>query len=306
MGKSKNIRDLEKEDTEFRAYINGVSSELKSDSNSAREEMSSAIRDFYVSYHGDHQLVLEGENADFYQESEFSLEKIVGIVNAIAKAVLGTVETVDGVSFDSKGVEEAKKTVGQAVGTAGALELYVASKALEVISAALVSLGSNASAGYRSAYKSIPLGYGMQLFTITAAKSFKQQKFLGGSTIVENLYVYKMFFSLEQAKKEGQRTLVTMYSDQLAALASRAKDLYRQLGAGTIALEQYAKMSEVIDGLIDKVTEKLDRLKREDEKTLLAARRDVLSSVKATTEAQRKIVAAELSRVQARIALQVD
>lgn len=261
MGKSPSIADLEKQEDDFRAYIQKLEAELSSKASTAKADLQKTIEQFYSSNnYDDAKDFVSGENYDFMQKSEFSLANLKGIVDAISKAIFAGAAPPSGADVNTESVADASKALGQEVAEIADLELYIAGKAFDVLSAVILSFGTTDTLAFSTSIKSESLGYGLQLFTTIASESYTSHSFFNNNEIYEYLYIYDVKFSEKQAKVEIDQTLVQLYQNQIATFTSKVDDLLSQLENGTISPEAYQSLSDIYQTLIDKTTAKVKEL----------------------------------------------
>ena len=87
MGHSRSVHDLQKQEDNFRAYLNKLQAELESRSDKYLEAMEKNINDFYKLNGFSSERFIYGKNADFMQKSEWSLKNVKHIIDSIAKAI---------------------------------------------------------------------------------------------------------------------------------------------------------------------------------------------------------------------------
>jgi hypothetical protein len=264
MGKSKSIAELEKQEDDFRQYLNKLQTELANKAASAKTDLQKTIDKFYGDNHyDDAKDLVSGENTHFEQSSEFSLANLKSIIDAISKTVFAGAAAPTGTDVNKEGVEKATKDLGAAVGKVTDLELYIAGKAFDVLSQTILSFGASNSLTFSSATKSEALGYGLQLFTVVAADSYKSTSFFNNQDINEYLYIYDVKFSLKQSKAEMTETLVESYENQIVAFTDMVNKQLEKLEQGTITPEQYQAVSDTYQSMIDRVQAQVDKLKSE-------------------------------------------
>jgi hypothetical protein len=261
MGKSPSIQDLEAKENDFRAYLAQLEQELAQKSANVGAQMATTISAFYTNNnYTDAKDIVSGQNYDFMHSSEFSLDNMKAIIDAISKAVFAGAPAPSGATVSSEGTGAVASGLGPEVGAIENLELYIAGQVFDVLSNVILSFGTSTEVTFNTNLQSKPLGYGMQMFTAVSADSYKSTSFFNDEYIYEYLYMYDVKFSLQQSKAEAAQTLVELYQDQIAAFKQREEDLLSKLEQGTLDPAAYTTTNAAYDTLIATATAKLSQL----------------------------------------------
>lgn len=256
MGSSPSISEMKKKEKAFSEWLDGREAKLNARLNALLKLQNKQIASYYSENSwSDDKSMGSGSNTDFQHQSDFTMKNLKKIVDAVGKAMFSDSAAPGGVKVDpsesKKAVDAAKALGGATVGAAN-VELYIASKVFDVLSGVIMSFGTSTSLSYTHTYKSVSLGYGMQLFCTTTADSVESHGFFTDETIFEYLYIYEVRFSESQAKTEGERQLVDQYENAIAAFETRLNDLDDEVANGKISGEQYADQSGIWTKLINK------------------------------------------------------
>lgn len=262
MGKSQSIQQMESKEDDYRQYLSKIQDQLNQRANLAEKDMDNRVDDFYK--HNNYQMIdfISGKNSDFMQSSEWSLENVKKIIDAISKAVFGAKGPVP------EGTEvKNKEKITSSISEAENLQVYIAGKCFDVLSGIIESFGSASSVSYNSSYKEVSLGNGLHLFAMVISDSYKSQSFFDNQEIYQYLYIYKVFYSAEEAKTEAKMEITGMYEDQITTFKNKVEDLLQQLTDDKITPAQYESTYNIYQKMIDDSVAKLNELK-----TLLAAK----------------------------------
>ncbi|NWH08950.1 MAG: hypothetical protein HXY22_09965 [Alphaproteobacteria bacterium] len=209
-------------------------------------------------------VCVQGANADFQHESEFTLKNLKAIIDAIGGALFSSGSSVPGAKTDAdagKKAVQAAVTMGGAAADAATVGLYIAGKVFDILSGVLMSFDASTKLAYTHSYKSESLGYGMTLFCTVAAESYQSQSFFNDEYIFQYLFLYEVRFSVLQAQSEGKQDLVRQYENALAAFETRLNDLDGKVQAGKLSAAEYVDQSKAWNDLIDATQAKLLNLK---------------------------------------------
>lgn len=264
MGHSASIAEMAQKEDEYRAYLQKLKSNLEAQSKQALTDMQTRINDFYNENGYNKTAFIGGQNADFMQRSEWSMQNVKVIIDAIAKAVFGDSKAPEGVTIDKA------EAIGAAISAMEHMEIYIAGKCFEVLSGIVESFGSSSSLSSQSHYDHKPLGYGLHLFTTVVAESYTSESFFKNTEIYEYLYIYEVNYSLEEAEKEAKLAKTKLYSDQIAAFVKKGEDLLKKMEVGEMTPEQYKAQDAIYETLIEASTKKLAELKDQKVKAVKA------------------------------------
>jgi hypothetical protein len=256
MGKSQSIQQMESKEDEYRAYLTKIQEQLNQRANTAEKDMDDHISAFYKENNYDKINFVSGKNSDFMQSSEWSLDNVKKIIDAISKAVFGASGNVP---VDT--TVENKEKVSTSILESENLQLYIANKCFDVLSGIITSFGSSSSLSYSSSYKEVSLGNGLHLFTTVIADSYKSESFFENQEIYQYLYIYKVFFSTAEARTEAKIDIVSLYEDQVETFKNKIEALLQELTDDKISAEQYENVSEIYQNLINQTVAKLDAIK---------------------------------------------
>ena len=247
MGKSKSIAELEQNEDLYRDYLTKLQDVLEKRAQTQIDTMLKQANDYYQTNGWEYKEFINGKNVDFLQRSEWSLDNVKHIIDAIAKSVFGGGggNLPDGVTVQS--VEE----LGASLAEMANLELYIAGRAFELISGIVESFGSSSSVSFNGSTRSTPLGNGFHLFASVVCDSYKSKSFFKDEEIYEYLYVYEIRFSEGEAKEQAQIGLTKLYEDQIATFELKTEDLLKQLEEDAITPEQYHTTSSIYQDLIN-------------------------------------------------------
>ena len=262
MGSSPSIQDMKAKNEEFQAYLSSIQQDLDTKTSAAMKQMQANITNFYATNnYTDAKIMVQGQNSEFMHETEFSLENVKKVVDAISAAVFSKKPAPDGATVNTSTVQAAEAALGAAVGAMSNLQLYMASQVLDVMSSVLLNFGKSTSVSYETTTETKSLAYGLQMFTTVAASSYRSNSFFNNEYINQYLFVYDVRFSLQQSKTEQTLGLVQAYSNELVGFEKNLNKLIDQLVDGSLTPELYAKGKEVYTKLIADVQAEIASLK---------------------------------------------
>lgn len=224
MGKSPSIQDLEARDQEFQSYINNMQTQLNGQADGMDKHIADRITEWKAGA-PDAKIMVSGRNLDFVHESSFSLEKLQGILNTIAKAVFAGNEAPPGTTVESTAQKDVEKTLGSAVTEMAAVELYIAGKVFDVLGNIIYNFGSSTTVTFNSSITSEALGLGLQMFVGVGEQTYNSESFFNNETIYEYVYTYQVFYSLQQLKDETDRTIAAGLANQVTDFEAKMRTI---------------------------------------------------------------------------------
>lgn len=254
MGKSQNIAQLVQQNQSYQDYLQKLQDDLISKSKKYESDMKDALEKFYKDNNWEKEDFISGQNADFMQESDWSLDNVQSIISAIASSIFGNGKTPDGVKVTEGG------DASMAISDMASWETYIAGKCFEVLSGIIESFGSASSVQFSSSYKDEPLGNGFHLFVTVMCNSYKSKDFFDNQEIYEYLYLYEIKYSTGEAKQQANIGLTKLYEDQIAVLISMSEDLLKKLQKNEITLQQYQTTNSNLENAIQDAKNELNTL----------------------------------------------
>lgn len=170
MGKTPNIQTEAQRLADFNKYLQDLKSDLDTKAQNVDKELNDAITKFYKDNKYDDAVdIISTKNTDFMQLGQFSLDNLVNIAQQIAKVIFsGTGDLPSGTKSNKQGTDAVKQSVsdfsGEGAKAVTAISNYTAARAIDVISSIILSTNTTSAISYSSELKSVPIGYGMQLF----------------------------------------------------------------------------------------------------------------------------------------------
>lgn len=246
MGQSPSIKQMAEKEDEYRSYLAKLRAELKKRSGEMTADLDKNVENFYKQNSWTKTGFITGENADFVHEAEWSLKNVKNIIDQIGKAV-----------FDSAGklpegvTVQKSDAVSKALGAMEGLEVYIAGKVFAVLSGIVESFGSATEITFTTGYKDEPIGNGFHLFASVAEDSYTSHDFFNNEKIIEYLYVYRVYFSQDEAKKQGNIMLTQLYEDQIQTFSTKVEELLTKLTNGKLTPEQYQAQVQIYNTLIE-------------------------------------------------------
>jgi hypothetical protein len=220
MGKSKGIEDKEKENQEFRSFMDKLQIEAKAQENAIQAELDALIVKHYEANKWEHARLFGNRQSDYQNYSDWSLDRIVKITESIGNALKGG-------NFPSKAVpesDEAKKsTVEEAKeflqSFTNDYDLIIA-RVQAILSAVLSQFSVASSVSQKSVLKDMPLAGGLHLFFGSVGSVYQNNKFFSNQFIGSFQIVFEAHMSVQEAKAIGLQQILATTEYELNTLNS--------------------------------------------------------------------------------------
>lgn len=239
MGKSKSISEQEKSSQEFQQYVEKMNENMDNRQAALGTVLDGMQEEHYKPF-SDKALLIEGKYSHLTTVSQWSLQSVSDIIDACAKAIFGSKAPV-GSKKEEMGEESAASI--QAIKER---ESYIANAAFDVVQSIVGSFQNSTSTSVERKLDGKPIAPGMTLFIGVENNAFSSQKFFSKEKIVQTIFVFKVYYSLQEGKTQSALSDLQVYEDQ--------KQVFRK------KIEILAKMVEELDPLDDAFEEKYTKL----------------------------------------------
>ncbi|TBB57306.1 hypothetical protein ELH43_40820 [Rhizobium ruizarguesonis] len=256
MGHSPSIAQLSAKQTAFNDYLKTLESQLHQKAAGTEKALQDLITNTYKTDGRHHQVYIKGQKTEFMLSSDWSMDNVKKIIDAIGKAMFGNSKDMpNGINMEAE-----TEKMGAAIKGMANLELYMTSKVFDVLSGAIQSFGSSSSLTYNTELKTEPLGNGFRLFAAISADSFKSTEFFNSDSISEYMYTFEVQFSEQEASLQASIEIAKLYEDQITAFVQKSEDLLSQLENDRLNPVQYRSLADVYQKMIEGARAKLKAL----------------------------------------------
>ena len=218
MGKTSTIKDKEKQDAEFRSFMEKLGTESKADEDKLLAEIRTLVDEHYESNGWDHARLFGERRSDYQNYSDWGLDRVNAIIKSIGDALAAgdyPSSKVPGSDEASKStIEEAKKFKGI---FAGDYSLIVA-RVQALISGALSQFSIRSEVTRKSELRDLPLSGGLHLFFASSGKVYKENRFFSNQFIGAFQIVFEAYVSADEAKYVGIQLILATTEQELAIL----------------------------------------------------------------------------------------
>jgi len=224
MGKSQSIQDLQAQDNQFAAYIQGIEKQLNEQADAMDSHIKQQIDDWKTNS-SDARVIVTGRNLDFVHEASFSLEKLQNILGTISSAVFAGTGAPPGTKVDDAAQKQVEETLGSAVQQTAAMELFIAGKVFDVLGNIIYNFGSSTTTTFNSSITNEALGLGLQMFVGVGEQTYNSQSFFHNESIFEYVYTYQVYYSLKQLQQEAEQGIANGLANQIAKFEDRMRTI---------------------------------------------------------------------------------
>lgn len=286
MGKSKSIAKQQKLNKEFQQYIDEMSSNMDQRQEALGKELEAMEEEHYKQY-PDKAILIDGNYSHLTTMSEWTLKSVESIIDSCSKAIFGA-DTPEG-SEKEKTSEEVSKSVMAMTD----LELYIAKSAFSIIQGVIGSFSDLTSTSVEKKVDGKPIAPGMTLFIGVENNAYSSKGFLKSDEIVQTIFVYKVYYSIEEGKAQSALSDLQMYEDQKTAFRKQIEAVTQEISELDPAkknfknkLIQYKDNISLLEDCLDEITAKIKELKAKDERKDKYLTNRIINRAYAAIEAQ--------------------
>jgi hypothetical protein len=256
MGKSNTIEQQAKLNADFQKYIDEQTKVLDEMAAKAEVEIKARIDDYYKQGNWkDAAPLIQGKYQHLSTVSEWSLDSVTKMINALHDAIFGKAPAPDG----SKAPAQTSDLAAN-VAKMSDMTLLITSAAFNAVQGIMASLTSGTETNIQKDYATKELAPGLTLFVCVIENQFRSSSFLNNEIVLQSGYVFDTRFSSEQAGDIAK-------FDQVQSLISQqhtAQDLIHKFNVALEALdvdaEDYDAKSTKYQASIDKLNDRVKAL----------------------------------------------
>lgn len=218
MGKSDTIKDKEKQDQEFRQYMEKLDAESKAEETKLLREIRDLVKEHYDANKWDHARLFGERRSDYQNYSDWGLERVNAIIESIGNALktgdYPSAKVPGSESAEPSTIEKAKEFLGI---FAGDYSLIIA-RVQALISGAISQFSVKSDATRKSELRDMPLSGGLHLFFASSGKVYKEQRFFSNQFIGSFQIVFETHMSVDEARYLGLKQILATTEQELMML----------------------------------------------------------------------------------------
>jgi len=254
MGQSKSIEELAASDQKFQDFLDEKRKTLEEKTAATRKQMDADIEKFYADGKwDDRKPVASAAYYDVQIVSEFSLDNISKIMQAISGAIFGSNNVPAGTKIENNaGNNPTVKMIPN-------LQLLILSKAFSAIQGILEAFTLKSSVSITQQHKIEVVAPGMTIFVYVNSNSFQSQSFFTKDIITQYFYVIDSFISKKQLGDYSEFEDLRLFEEEKAALRNIANNLVQTMGSLT-DLNKLDVIMKLLDGIYDRMESVTERI----------------------------------------------
>lgn len=200
MGKTQTIADKEKQDAEFKAFMEKLAADSKKKEEEMLGQIQAVVSDFYTKNGWKQARFFGDQRSDYQNYNDWSLQNVVNIINSIGSAISAA-------KFPSKevpGSESAKPETNAEV--KDHLPAFVEdinltiNRVVALLNGFLTQFASHSSVSQKSAFQDLPMSGGLHLFVAQCGSVYREKKFFENQYIGSFQIVFEAYMSVEEAR----------------------------------------------------------------------------------------------------------
>lgn len=245
MGRSKTIREQQKANAAFNDYVKSMAKDMEEHVDKTSKTLDAMIEAHYKSF-PDKAMLQQGQYSHLSTFSQWSLDSVNEILNQCRDALFGKAPAPKGTE-QKKPTEEEKNSLT----AIKERELYIANAAFEVIQGIIGSFGSITSTSVMAKAESKPLAPGLTLFIGVLNNAYSSSSFFKNEKIVQNIFVYKIWYSIQEGQRQSQLSDLEAYENQKVVFRQKLNQLNGVIMKLDILGSDYLDKMKVYNTLID-------------------------------------------------------
>ncbi|MCP9752345.1 hypothetical protein [Ferruginibacter sp. HRS2-29] len=220
MGQSASIKDLKAQNTEFSAYLDQCTANLMTSAANDLAAFTAGTDSFYTKNNWDQQELGNGLNKNYQQVDEFSLDNVAKMVNAIAVGILGqSADPSTPAGSDVPAGTNMTPLPDVATAMLG-FEGLAAKAAVSIITDILSLFTTKTTSSYSNNIVRQSLAPGLTLHLFAFDASFQQKGFFNNNSIIESFFSYKLIYSFQEGKTQGDVKYMQQHEQLIAKLSA--------------------------------------------------------------------------------------
>lgn len=253
MGKSKSIEEQQKVNLQFQKYIDEMSNNMKSKQDEMSKKLDELIVNHYKSF-TDKALLQEGAYSHLTTTSEWSLDSVNQIIDFCCKSLFG------GKSFNGTDVKKQSQEVSDSIIRLSERDLYIANCAFDIIQGILSSFTNGTSTNVEIKYDGKPIAPGMSLFIGVLNCAYINKKFFDSDKIVQTIYVFKVYYSIEEGVAESKLSDLQSYENQKSRFRKLIEENEKRLNNIDFSSDDFEEQLVKIENVTDLLTKRLESI----------------------------------------------
>lgn len=251
MGRSKSIKEQQKANEAFNDYVKKMAKDMEEHVDKTNKTLDGMVEAHYKPF-SDQAMLQQGQYSHLSTFSQWSLASVNQILQQCRDALFGKAPA-------PQGTEQKKPTQEQSASLTAIKEreLYIANAAFEVIQGIIGSFSSITSTSVMAKAESKPLAPGLTLFIGVLNNAYSSSNFFSNEKIVQNIFVYKIWYSIQEGQRQSQLSDLEAYENQKVAFRKQLNTLNNEIMKLNILSDDYAGKMKVYNERIPFIYEQL-------------------------------------------------
>ncbi len=218
MGKSNSIEQQQKSNKAFQEYVNAMNKDMEEHVGKTSKELDALVEVHYKPF-PDKASLLEGRYSHLSTVSEWSLASVQKMIASCRDAIFGAPAPAGSKK------EDKPEEVSLAIQAIKSRELLIANAAFNIVQSLLGSFSSSTSTDVLTKIDVKPLSPGLTLFIGVMNNAYSRTDFFRNEKIRQNMFVYKVFYSIKEGHMTSMLGDLEAYEEQKAAFRAQMKEV---------------------------------------------------------------------------------
>lgn len=200
MGKTQTIADKEKQDAEFKAFMEKLAADSKKKETEMLAEIQALVTDYYTKNGWKSARFFGDRRSDYQNYNDWSLQNVTNIITSIGNAISAA-------KFPSKEVPGSEKASSETnTEVKDNLPAFVEdinltiNRVVALLNGFLTQFASHSSVSQKAAFQDLPMSGGLHLFVSQCGSVYREKRFFENQFIGSFQVVFEAYMSVEEAR----------------------------------------------------------------------------------------------------------
>lgn len=200
MGKTQSIADKEKQDAEFKAFMEKLAADSKKKETEMLGEIQAVVSDFYNKNGWKSQRFFGDRRSDYQNYSDWSLQNVTNIINSIGSAISSAKFPSKEVPGSEQASTETNKEVKENLPAFVEDINLTINRVVALLNGFLTQFASHSSVSQKAAFQDLPMSGGLHLFVSQCGSVYREKRFFENQFIGSFQVVFEAYMSVDEAR----------------------------------------------------------------------------------------------------------
>ncbi|TCT05542.1 hypothetical protein [Aquabacter spiritensis] len=238
MGKTQTIADKERQDAEFKAFMEKLASDSRKKETEMLEAIQAVVSDFYTKNGWKFSRFFGDRRSDYQNYSDWSLQRVADIITTIGKAISAAKFPSPEVPGSEKASPETNAEVKQNLPAFVEDINLTINRVVALLNGFLTQFASHSSVSQKAAFQDLPMSGGLHLFIAQSGSVYHEKKFFETQFIGSFQIVFEAYMSVEEARAISIQQILKTTQKEIEIVNAQILDIREVQGE---TLKQYIR-----------------------------------------------------------------